>query len=44
MLGLTDASVWLAYVLSILSAAACVVYGLVNWNKDGTDINGGKDK
>lgn len=38
MLGLPDASIWLAYVLSIGGALLCVIYGIVNWNKD----NGGK--
>lgn len=33
MLGIPDASIWLAYILCILSAGACVAYGLVNWNK-----------
>ncbi len=33
MLGIPDVSIWLAYLLSILSAAACITYGLVNWNK-----------
>ena len=44
MLGLPHASVWLAYVLSIVSALGCVIYGIVNWNKDSTDKDGGKDK
>ena len=33
MLGIPDASIWLAYILCILSTAACVIYGLINWNK-----------
>jgi len=33
MLGLEDPWIILAYVLCILSALACVVYGVVNWNK-----------
>ncbi len=32
-LGIEGTSVWLAYVLCILSALLCVVYGLLNWNK-----------
>jgi len=35
MLGLGDFSVFAAYVLCILSAILCVVYGAVNWNKGG---------
>lgn len=37
MLGLGDFSVFAAYILCILSAVLCVVYGIVNWNK-GRDI------
>ena len=33
MLGLQDASVWLAYLLCILSTILCVVYGVINWNR-----------
>ena len=35
MLGLGDFSVFAAYILCILSAVLCVVYGIVNWNKGG---------
>lgn len=37
MLGIPDFWIWSAYVLCILSAAACVTYGLFNWNKGGDD-------
>ncbi|MHB1406616.1 MAG: symporter small accessory protein [Desulfitobacteriaceae bacterium] len=33
-LGLTDPGVIFAYVLSIASALLCVVYGVLNWNKE----------
>ena len=33
MFGIPDASIWLPYILCILSAALCVTYGLINWNK-----------
>jgi Na+-transporting methylmalonyl-CoA/oxaloacetate decarboxylase gamma subunit len=33
VLGIEDTAVGLAFVLSLLSAVACVVYGVVNWNK-----------
>jgi hypothetical protein len=33
MLGLSGLGVSLAYILTILSMALCVVYGIVNWNK-----------
>ena len=35
MLGLQDNSIFIAYMLSILSALGCIVYGLLNWNKGG---------
>lgn len=28
-----DVSIFLAYILCIAAAVACVVYGIVNWNK-----------
>lgn len=38
MLGLSGSGVVAAYVLTILSAALCVWYGIVNWNKpEGSD-------
>lgn len=33
MLGLSGAGVAAAYSLSVLSAAVCVVYGVINWNR-----------
>ena len=36
-LGIPDVSVWLAYLLMFLAAAAAVVYGLVMWNKGDDD-------
>jgi len=34
MFGIPDPQIWLAYLLSIISAVLCVVYGIVNWNSD----------
>ena len=39
MLGLADFGIWTVYMLCILSAVACVVYGLYNWNRGGDDEN-----
>lgn len=36
MFGIHDIWIILAYVLCILSAILCVVYGIVNWNKGPT--------
>jgi hypothetical protein len=33
MLGMGDFAIFSVYTLCILSALACVVYGIVNWNK-----------
>ena len=33
VLGMGDFSIFLVYVLCIASAVACVVYGIINWNK-----------
>ena len=37
MLGLEGTGVFLAYILCILSALMCVVYGMMNWNKPAAD-------
>jgi heme exporter protein D len=34
MLGIPDPQIWLAYLLSVLSAVLCVVYGVVKWNSN----------
>lgn len=41
MLGLSDVSILLSYLLSIGGAVLCVVYGIINWNKDGGSAGGG---
>ncbi len=33
MLGFSDGSIGLVYILCILSALLCVTYGVINWNK-----------
>ncbi len=38
MFGLQDFGVTAAYALTVLSAAACVIYGIVNWNKPKEDL------
>jgi len=35
MLGISDPYIVLAYLSSIILSAACVIYGLINWNKGG---------
>jgi len=35
MLGIPDPQIWIAYLLAIGLALACIVYGLLNWNKGG---------
>lgn len=35
VLGIPDFWIWSAYLLCIGSSLLCVVYSLVNWNKDG---------
>ncbi|MEL7570841.1 MAG: symporter small accessory protein [Eubacteriaceae bacterium] len=37
MFGLGDFWVTSAFVLSLLSVIACVVYGIMNWNKGSDD-------
>ncbi len=40
MLGMGDFSIFAAYVLCVASTLACVIYGVINWNKggDGEDL------
>jgi len=38
MLGIEDKYIWLAYLLCILSSLLCVLYGLINWNRGGTQV------
>jgi hypothetical protein len=33
MLGIESTAIWSVYVLCILSAFFCVIYGFLNWNK-----------
>lgn len=33
MLGINDPVIYIGYLLSILSLIACIVYGILNWNK-----------
>lgn len=37
MLGINDPVIYLGYLLAILSLIACVVYGILNWNKGAED-------
>ena len=39
MLGIESTSIGLAYILSILSAIGCVIYGICFWNKGAEEIN-----
>ncbi len=38
MLGIDDSFVALAYILCLLSAILCVVYGVFMWNKGEEDV------
>jgi hypothetical protein len=40
MFGISDPQIWFAYLLAVGFAIACVVYGLLNWNKGGEEENG----
>ncbi|NJB68704.1 hypothetical protein GGQ74_002377 [Desulfobaculum xiamenense] len=40
MLGFDNPEVALAMWLTLASAVACVVYGIVNWNRGGNDAEG----
>ncbi len=33
MFGINDPAIYLGYLMAILSLIACIVYGVINWNK-----------
>ncbi|OPY49411.1 MAG: hypothetical protein A4E48_02264 [Methanosaeta sp. PtaU1.Bin060] len=35
VLGIDDPVIWGVYLLCIFSALLCVIYGIVNWNREG---------
>lgn len=35
MLGIDDPEIWGVYLLCIFSTLLCVIYGIVNWNREG---------
>lgn len=35
LLGFDDPWIWGVYLLCILSALMCLVYGIINWNREG---------
>lgn len=37
MLGFADTWVFLAYILTILAALGCILYGALNWNREGEE-------
>ncbi len=43
MFGFEDFWIWLPYLLCILSALLCVVYGAATWNRDGEDTPSAED-
>lgn len=34
MLGFAGVSIFLAYILCLVSSVFCIVYGVIMWNKD----------
>jgi len=39
MFGIADPWIALAYLLCILSSLLCIIYGVLNWNKDGEELD-----
>jgi hypothetical protein len=39
VLGIADPKIWSVYILCILSAVFCVIYGVINWNKGDEPIH-----
>ncbi|MFA7693168.1 MAG: hypothetical protein GX117_13690 [Candidatus Hydrogenedentes bacterium] len=38
-LGIADFWVFLAYTLCVSAALLCVIYGLINWNRNGDEVS-----
>lgn len=38
LMGISDGWVSAAYVLCLASAALCIVYGAINWNRGATEV------
>lgn len=38
VLGINDPAIWSVYLLCILSAVFCVIYGIMNWNKGDEEV------
>ena len=36
--GFEDPFIWMAWLFVLSSTALCVVYGALNWNRDGDDV------
>ena len=39
MFGIEDKYVALAYILCIASALLCLIYGAINWNRGGSEVD-----
>ena len=40
MLGIDDPGIYMGYILTIIGVIACIIYGVINWNKGmETDID-----
>jgi hypothetical protein len=37
LLGIPDPQIWIGYGLAVGLALACIVYGLLNWDKEGSE-------
>ncbi|MCQ2973508.1 MAG: hypothetical protein MJ211_01710 [Bacteroidales bacterium] len=39
MFGISDPSIWIVYLLSILCVIGSVIFGIITWNKTDEDEN-----
>jgi hypothetical protein len=39
MFGIDDPMVWMAYLLCLAATAACIVYGVRNWNRGDDELD-----
>jgi len=43
VLGIDDPYIWGGYAMAIALAIICAVYGFINWNKEGEELEGAEE-
>ncbi len=43
VLGIDDPYIWGGYLIAIVLAIICAIYGFLNWNNGGEEVEGAED-